>query len=112
MAADKKYMEYIMDLLAPIEGVRNRAMFGGYGIFHEEVMFALISNSRLYFKVNDSNRPQYEQENCEQFMTMPYYEVPASVLDDEAGLQSRARESIAIAHATASVKKRKRKSQP
>ena len=108
MAADKKYMEYVMDLLSPIGGVQSRAMFGGYGIFHEGNMFALISNSRLYFKVDDSNRPQYEQANCEQFMNMPYYEVPASILDDTARLHDWARASITIAHAAPSKKKRKR----
>jgi len=107
MAADKKYMEYIMDLLDPIGGVNSRAMFGGYGIFHEGDMFALIAYSRLYFKVNDSNRPQYEQAKCEQFQNMPYYEVPASMLDDMNSLHDWARDSIAIAHASPSKKKRK-----
>jgi len=82
-------------------------MFGGYGIFHEGDMFALIAYSRLYFKVNDSNRPQYEQAKCEQFQNMPYYEVPASMLDDMNSLHDWARDSIAIAHASPSKKKRK-----
>ena len=108
MAADKEYMEYVMDLLSPIEGVWSRAMFGGYGIFHEDDMFALIAYSRLYFKVNDSNRSRYEQMQCEQFMNMPYYEIPASIMDDMASLHECARDSIAIAHAAPSKKKRKR----
>ncbi len=31
-------------------------MFGGYGVFHDGKMLALISGSNLYFKVDDSNR--------------------------------------------------------
>jgi DNA transformation protein len=82
-------------------------MFEGYGIFHEGAMFALIAYSRLYFKVNDSNRQQYEQTQCEQFQNMPYYEVPASILDDMFSLHSWAQDSITIAHATPSKKRRK-----
>ena len=61
MAADKDFLNHVMDLLAPLDGISNRAMFGGFGIFHEGDMFALITNSGLHFKVNETNLAAYQE---------------------------------------------------
>ncbi len=55
MTGDAGFLTETMERLASIGGVSSRAMFGGYGIFHEGTMFALISKASLYFKVDDSN---------------------------------------------------------
>ncbi len=109
MAADPGYLEHIMECLAPVGGVTPRAMFGGYGIFHEGDMFALISSgaSTLHFKVSDTNRAAYEDAGSEQFRGMPYYEVPADVLEDMESMQEWARIAIDVGHATATKKKRR-----
>ena len=82
MPVDRDYLDYVMELFAAFDGVSSRAMFGGYGIFHTDRMFALIAGSRLYFKVDDSNRESFENAGSPQFKPMPYYEVPADVLED------------------------------
>ena len=107
MASDSGYKDYVMELLSPLEEVTSRAMFGGYGIFHQGIMFALISDSTLYFKVNDSNRAAYEEAGSKPFPhSMPYYEVPASVLEDTALFHDWATTAIAVGHATAKKKRR------
>jgi DNA transformation protein len=80
-------------------------MFGGYGIFAQGYMFALIAGSALFFKVDDSNRQRYEAVDSKPYRTMPYYHVPAEVLEDHAELLDWARASIAVAH---SAPKKKR----
>ncbi|MFC1913339.1 TfoX/Sxy family protein [Chloroflexota bacterium] len=42
-------------------------MFGGYGIFHEGDIFALISGDTLYFKVDDFYRAAYENAGSKPF---------------------------------------------
>jgi DNA transformation protein len=79
-------------------------MFGGYGIFHKGDMFALISGSELYFKVDDTNRAAYDAAGSHRFVPMPYYSVPAEVLENEAEMNDWARTSVAIGHATAKKK--------
>ncbi len=105
MAADKELLNHIMDLLAPLDGISNRAMFGGFGIFHEGDMFALITNSGLHFKVNETNLAAYQEAGSKQFKPMPYYEVPTEVLEDTTMLLEWAKISIAVGHATAKKKK-------
>ena len=105
MAADRELLNHVMDLLAPLDGISNRAMFGGFGIFHEGDMFALITNSGLHFKVNETNLAAYQEAGSKQFKPMPYYEVPADVLEDTAMLHEWAEISIAVGHATAKKKR-------
>ncbi len=101
------YRDFAMELLGPVGDVTIKAMFGGYGIFEDGDMFVLISrDDRIYFKVDDTNRADYEAAGAEQFKPMPYYEVPEEVLADEESFVEWAGRSIAIAHSAASGKKR------
>jgi len=106
MAADVNYLNHVIELLEPIGNVTSRAMFGGYGIFHEGDMFALISDSTLYFKVGEINQASYEEAGSSRFMNMPYYEVPIEVIEDTTEFQKWAGISITVGHATARKKRK------
>ncbi len=67
-------------------------MFGGVGLYSDDTFFGILAADVLYFKVDDTNRRQYEQADSKPLkpyadrpMTMSYYDVPASVVEDEAG---------------------------
>jgi len=106
MVKNDDFLNQIMGLLIPIGGVSNKAMFGGYGIFHVGDMFALIKGKGLFFKVDDSNRPDYEKAGSAQYKPMPYYQVPTEVFDNPKELLDWARTSIIIAHSSRKKKKR------
>ena len=106
MAFDEDFLNHVMDLLSPLGGISSKAMFGGYGIFHEGDMFVLTGNSGLYFKVNETDRITYQDAGSKQFKPMPYYEVPPNVMEDTATLHNWATTSIVFGHATAKKKKR------
>jgi DNA transformation protein len=109
MPVDRGMVTHVMELLGPLGGISGRAMFGGYGIWHDGQMFALLSSdSVLYFKANDSNRPCYEAAGSYQFapsmagrepVAMPYFSVPEALLDDGDELRTWARAAIEVAHA-------------
>ena len=95
--------------------IRDRSMFGGVGIYAGELFFALIADGTLYFKVDDSTRPAYEERGLLPFRpagpdgeTMQYYEVPADVLEDADRLGPWADAAIAVAHRKRTAKARKR----
>jgi DNA transformation protein len=101
------YADYIVDKLSDLGDVWSRAMFGGYGIFHEGLMFALISDGVLYFKVDDSNREMYEEAGSSKFgHGISYWEVPTEVFEDTARLYEWADISIGIAQAKAKKKRK------
>ncbi|MDB6041992.1 MAG: regulator of competence-specific s [Gammaproteobacteria bacterium] len=116
MAVSKDYLQYVLDQLSRLRTVTSRRMFGGIGLYCDDVFFGLLADDTLYFKVDDSNRADYEAEGMGRFrpfrdkphLSLTYYEVPAHVLEDGEALASWARKSLAAA--TATVKSRPRKS--
>ena len=107
MAPNKEYLDNVMKLLAPLGSISVKSMFGGFGLFHEGAMFALISGTGLFFKVDDSNRPKYEAAGSKKYGPMPYYLVSKEVFQDTPKLLDWARESISIAHSNTDKKKQK-----
>lgn len=98
-------------ILKPLHPINTRKMFGGVGIFSGESgnMFALISSRDvLYFKVDDTNRADYESLKMEQFQKMPYFKVPETVLSDDDVLHEWVKKSADVA-ARSKKKPRKKK---
>ena len=99
MNVSNEYLQFIMQKLDPLGDVKSRAMFGGYGIFHEGLMFALISDDMLYFKVNESNLDIYKQAGSRPFPHgISYWEAPAELLEEDSKLHEWANISMKIAH--------------
>ena len=113
MAVSASFRTFILDQLSRVASrVRARAMFGGVGIYAGDLFFALIADDTLYFKVDDTNRPDFEQRGMKPFQPYgegsegrKYYQVPADFLDDPEALRPWAEKSIAVA----AKKKEKRK---
>jgi len=102
MAPEPGFVDHVMARLEPFGDVTTKAMFGGNGIWESGDMFALITaDSELHFKVDVQTRPRYEQAECAQFRTMPYWSVPGDVLEDDTQLAEWADEAIEVGHATA-----------
>ena len=61
MPVSLSFRTFIVDQLSRIAPrVRARSMFGGVGIYSGDLFFALIADDALYFKVDDSNRGDFE----------------------------------------------------
>jgi DNA transformation protein len=79
-------------------------MFGGVGIYAEDVFFALVDDDTLYFKVDDSTRPGFEDRGMKAFRpygedgeVMQYYEVPEELLEDPEELRAWVAAAIGVA---------------
>ena len=112
MAVSESYREFVLEQLGRVTPVIGKSMFGGAGIYAQGLFFALIAEDRLYFKVNDTTRPDFEQLGMEPFRpfgedsAMGYYEVPADVVEDSVQLVAWMNKAIDVA---ANSKRRKRK---
>lgn len=112
MAVSESYRVFVLEQLGRVAGVTGKSMFGGVGIYADRVFFALIADDRLYFKVNDSTRPDFERFGMQAFQpfgdesAMGYYEVPADVLEDTVQLANWMRKAIDVATSAKSVKPR------
>ncbi len=64
-------------------------MFGGWGLYADGLMVALIAYDRLYLKTDDGSRGQFAAAGCEAFVyegggrrvVMSYWTPPAEALD-------------------------------
>jgi DNA transformation protein len=114
MAVTDEYLQYVLEQLAGLGPVTPRRMFGGIGLFHADRIFGLIARDTLYFKVDDSNRRDYEERNMGRLrpfadkpdLSMTYYEVPADTLEDADTCVEWARKSTYVS-ATPSSSRRK-----
>ena len=103
MAVSQSYREFVLEQLGRVTPVTGKSMVGGVGIYAQGLFFALIAEDRLYFKVDDTTRPAFEQRGMGPFRpfgedsAMGYYEVPADVVEDVAQLESWMRKAIDVA---------------
>lgn len=47
------FADFVLEQMTDIPDVAKRALFGGFGIYRGGLMFALIANEQLYFKVDE-----------------------------------------------------------
>jgi DNA transformation protein len=81
-------------------------MFGGYGIYINDLFVAIIAFERLYLKADDLTRTAFEAAGCEPFVyeakgrqriTMSYYTVPDEAMESQGLMQPWARRSLEAA---------------
>lgn len=105
MPNDKAQIEAWVAQMSAHIPVRARAMFGGHGFYAGDLFFALADDDRLYFKVDDSNRAEFESHGMEPFVPWPgaapmgYYPVPQKILDSAEELSVWMDAAIAVAEA-------------
>ena len=91
MPAENAFVEEVLDRLRETGGSSVRKMFGGFGIFHDGLMFALIADNELYLKADTQSIPFFEAQDCSAFSyskaggkvyKMSYYQTPESFFED------------------------------
>ena len=105
MPVSPSFRTFILEQLGrSVRGIRARNMFGGVGIYGGEFFFALIDDDTLYFKVDESNRPDFEARGMNPFQPygpdgekMQYYRVPEDLLEDSDVLGQWAEKAIIVA---------------
>lgn len=94
------------ELLAPMGAVKLRRMFGGHGIYVDDLFIALIAFDRLFLKTDDQTRARFEDAGGEPFVyeaagrpvtVSAYWTVPAEAMESPALMQPWARLAIAAA---------------
>lgn len=109
-----EFADLVCELLSPMGEVRARRMFGGYGVYCDGLMMALIADEVLYLRTDERTRPAYEALDLPPFkpfpdkpMLMPYHRPPETVLDDGEEMLAWARPAYEAALRAQSAKKPK-----
>jgi DNA transformation protein len=101
MNPSDSFAEFVLDQLQDLGGVDCVRMFGGSGLYHEGVFFGILYKGKMYLKVSEGTRPEFERRGMGPFRPNPretmssYYEVPVEILEDSEALGAWSREAIA-----------------
>ncbi|WP_286222497.1 TfoX/Sxy family protein [Marinobacter apostichopi] len=90
MKATSEFVKNLNDVFALFGAIEAKRMFGGYGIYHDGLMFALVADDALYLKADDSTSgafvelglQQFEYEKNGKVMRMSYYAAPEEIFED------------------------------
>ncbi len=113
MPVSEGFKNFVLEQLEQIASITSKSMFGGVGLYGDGFYMALIHNDKLFFKVDDTNRPDFEAAGMGPFRpynderTMQYYEVPVDVLEDIDLLRDWTKKAITVSQNSKKSKKRK-----
>jgi DNA transformation protein len=105
MSVSPGFQTFVLDQLRRVApSVRARRMFGGVGLYADDLFFALIDDDVLYFKVDDTTRADFERRGMSIFQpfgeggaTMQYYQLPEDLLEDPEALRPWTDQAIGVA---------------
>jgi DNA transformation protein and related proteins len=124
MVASDTFGEFLREQLVPLGRLAMRRMFGKTGVFCDGLMFGMVTEDTLYFRVDDHNRAafkeaesfpplSYEKKGCT--IDLSFWQVPERLLDEPDELVTWAQEALAAARRVAAKRERtapRRKSKP
>ena len=115
MVASGDFAEFLRDQLEPIGRVSMRRMFGKTGVFCDGVMFGMITDNTLYFRVDEQNRAIFKEAEAfpplnyakkGAMIDLAFWRAPDRLLDEPDELVIWARAALAAAHRVATKRKR------
>jgi len=98
------FVTFVRDQLGTLGSIDARPMFGGFGLYLDNVFFGIVHDDRLYFKTDSRSVADYIAQGMAPFRPNPrqtlknYYEVPADVLEDAGELALWADTALKVAH--------------
>jgi DNA transformation protein len=100
-----EFTRHCIELLSPLGSVRRLRMFGGQGLYVDELFVAIIAGEQLYLKTDAQTRPQFEAAGCEPFRyqkqgestSLGYFRPPEEAMESPALMQPWARLALQAA---------------
>ena len=68
MATSTAEIDHLLELLAPLGAVTSRRMFGGWGLYVDGLMLAIVVDGEPLLKVDAMSREQFERAGCRPFI--------------------------------------------
>ncbi|HXQ31572.1 MAG TPA: TfoX/Sxy family protein [Steroidobacteraceae bacterium] len=105
MAVSQEFLDFVAEQFACAGRVRVRRMFGGAGLYVDELFCAIVGASDVYLKVDERNRGAFERAGMGPFrpfandpgFAMDYYQLPGGALEDTDELKPWLRGAMAAA---------------
>lgn len=106
MKRDKAFHDYVVhDLLGDIPNLKSKAMFSGWGIYKDGVIFGIIADGQLWFKVGASNLSDFKEFDSRPFkysrkdgkeIEMSYWLIPEEIMENRGMLHELVEKSVQV----------------
>ncbi len=115
MVASESFAEFLREQLAPLGRVSLRRLFGKTGVFCDGLMFGMVTDNTLYFRVDDHNRTAFEEaasfpplsyEKGGSTIDLAFWRAPERLFDEPDELVAWARLALAAARRVAAKRGR------
>jgi DNA transformation protein len=99
-AKDESFKDFVLDQLVGMDDVEARRMFGGFGLYQDEVFFGIVHKGKLFFKIDESTVGEYRKRKMKTFRPnakqtlKSYYQVPVEVVEDADELRQWAVKAV------------------
>lgn len=99
------FVDHCLELLAPLGAARAKRMFGGHGLYLDDLFVAIVAFEQLYLKVDAGTQPAFEAAGCRPFVydgkgrpiTMSYWTVPPEAIESPTLMAPWARRAVEAA---------------
>lgn len=89
-AGQSEFVAFLAEVFENFGRIEARRMFGGYGLYHEDVMFGLVADDVLYLKADAESATAFVERGLAPFeyvkqgrpTRLSYYMAPETVFDD------------------------------
>jgi DNA transformation protein len=115
MVASDSFAEFLKEQLAPLGRVTMRRMFGKTGVFCDGLMFGMVTDNTLYFRVDDHNRETFKEaasfpplnySKKGSTIDLSFWRAPERLFDEPDELVAWARIALAAAGRVAAKRER------
>jgi DNA transformation protein and related proteins len=101
MASSKEFIEFLHEVFESFGPIQAKRMFGGYGIYHDGLMFGLVIDNQLYLKSDAENLVFFEAQGLGPFIynmkgkavQLSYHQAPEAMLNERELAAQWARQS-------------------
>jgi DNA transformation protein and related proteins len=115
MVASDGFAEFLREQLAPLGRITMRRMFGKTGVFCDGLMFGMVTENMLYFRVDENNRADFKEaasvpplsyEKKGRNIDLSFWRAPERLFDEPDELLTWARAALATARRVAAKRAR------
>ncbi len=107
------FVDHCLELLAPLGAPRARRMFGGHGLYLDELFIGIVADERLFLKADAGAAARFADAGSQPFsflragqpaVVMGFWAAPAEAMESPALMQPWARLALQAALAAKAAK--------
>lgn len=94
MPVKDRFVEFCIEQFSLLGSITSRYMFGGWCLYCDGVVFALIAAGALYLKGDDQNMPEFTAKGLPPFKPFPdqdlmmkYFQAPPEIFENADALR-------------------------